>query len=120
MAIVRRNNRYGVKVYVVGEDQRWVGTFDTLREAKRAEREAAVEAAKPKPGVGEEKCEEFAVRFLEEHCHGLERSTIKAYETPVRLFSRDFAGLPERELGAARADDETVFHKEKSEVKAER
>jgi hypothetical protein len=63
MAIVRRNNRYGVKVYVVGEGQRWVGTFDTLREAKRAEREAAVEAAKPKPKLDEEKCEEFAVRF---------------------------------------------------------
>jgi integrase len=94
MARVRRNNRYGVKVYVVGEGQRWVGTFDTLREARRAEREAAVEAAKPKPKVGEEKCEEFAVRFLEEHCHGLVRSTIKTYETPVRLFSRDFAGLP--------------------------
>ena len=61
---------------------------------QRAEREAAVEASKPKPAAGEEKCEEFAVRFLKEQCHGLERSTIKTYETPVRLFSRDFAGLP--------------------------
>jgi integrase len=94
MAIVRRNGRYGVRVYVVGEGQRWVGTYDTMREARRVEREAAVEAAKPKPKMAQLTCEEFAVRFLEEHCHALERSTIKTYETPVRLFSRDFAGVP--------------------------
>jgi integrase len=34
------------------------------------------------------------VRSPRSHCHGLERSTIKTYETPVRLFSRDFAGVP--------------------------
>lgn len=40
--IVKRGNRYGVRVYdpATPNNQRWVGTFATEREAKKAERDA--------------------------------------------------------------------------------
>lgn len=41
MAIIRRDGKYGVRVYDRrAQGQRWVGTFDRLKDAKRAEADA--------------------------------------------------------------------------------
>ena len=41
MAIIRRGGKYGVRVYDRrAQGQRWVGTFDRLKDAKRAEADA--------------------------------------------------------------------------------
>ncbi len=57
--IIKRGNRFGVRVYVAGR-QVWVGTFRTRKDALQAEREALVRV---RPTT-EETVSEFATRWL--------------------------------------------------------
>ncbi len=93
MAVMKRGAKYGVKIYVPGGGQKWVGTFETKREARAAEREAEDEV-QDRRGARDESCDGFAKRWVQDYCGGLEGSTRKTYEYAVRLFARDFAGLP--------------------------
>ncbi len=97
MAVFKRRGKWAAKVYVPGEGQQWLGTFPTKRDA--VERERAFWAERERlerrdARYGSETCDEFAGRWLAHYCAGLEKSTLKTYETPVRAFVRDFAGVP--------------------------
>ncbi len=50
--------------------------------------------AQEKRSVPEETCDGFAVRWVEDYCRDLERSTRATYDYAVRLFARAFAGVP--------------------------
>jgi hypothetical protein len=46
MAIVRRGDRYGVRIWdPVAQRHRWLGTFERLQDAKRAEANAISQPA---------------------------------------------------------------------------
>lgn len=64
MAVIKRGKTFGVQVYVRGE-RRWLGTFPTRAEAKRAEREALSQRLLP----GRETVAEFADRWLVDFNH---------------------------------------------------
>jgi integrase len=67
MAIVKRGDKYGVRVWEpVSQRHRWLGTFDTLKEAKRAEADAAVQPA----ARGSMTVEQWAARWQEDYARG--------------------------------------------------
>jgi integrase len=86
--IVKRGKRWGVRVYGGGR-QRWVGTFNTLREAKRAEREAS---SAPMRG-GSEMCDEFVARWLRDYPRP-SAGTRALNASMVKPFANDFTGIP--------------------------
>src|SRR5829696_8672338 len=82
MTIVKRRGKWGVKVYERGT-QRWVGTFDTFKGAKRAERDAM--DAQRDAG---ETCASLAQRWPSEaaQLRGWRESTPRQYEQMLRPF----------------------------------
>lgn len=93
MTIQKRGERkYGVKVYVPGEGQRWVGTFSSLKKAKTAEAEALLEAHKPKPV--HITIAELGERWLTYHASHLAESTQRTYAESVKAFCKEYGDLP--------------------------
>jgi len=89
MAIIKRKSkrkktRYAVKVSRSGGVQEWLGTFDTLKEAKEAERKAL---SKPR-GYGKETCQSFAERWVRDYPRP-RASTNATNANAVRKFSED-------------------------------
>ncbi len=89
MAIIRRKGkrkktRYAVKVSRSGGVQEWLGTFDTLKEAKEAERKAL---SKPR-GYGKETCQSFARRWVKDYPRP-RASTNATNANAVKKFSED-------------------------------
>ncbi len=65
--ITRRGKSYGVRVYDPElKRKRWVGTFATLREARKAERYAAQARLTGRP----EDCRSFAERWVDDYPRG--------------------------------------------------
>jgi integrase len=86
--IQKRGTSYGVRIYRDGRQQ-WVGTFDTLREARRAERDALTT---PTRGAGET-CDAFALRWPRDYARPSE-VTNRLHRDMLKPFVRDFAGVP--------------------------
>jgi integrase len=85
--IVKRGSSYGVRVYVGGRT-RWVGTFKTRREARRAELEAL-----KRPGSRcEETCDSFASRWVDDYPRPA-AATRRTHRYALKAFIRDFAGI---------------------------
>jgi integrase len=84
--ITERNGRFGVRVYDPGAGQkRWVGTYATKREAKRAERDASFKRGSTERAT----CAEYADRWLAEHPRGA-AATRRTYGYAVKGFKEHF------------------------------
>ena len=90
--------RYGVRVGRGGGEKVWMGTFDTLAEARRAEAEAVVAEPKSKAVT----CEDFVRRFLEHYGERRKDSSYDTARASLRRFVDDFKGRP---LGAIEASE---------------
>ena len=88
MTIIRRGDRYGVKIHTGGK-QKWIGTFTTLREAKRAEAEAVLAPVDTSGAT----IEDYAWEWLEGHCAGKEFATRRQYAESVKAFTARFGDL---------------------------
>ena len=89
MAIIKRKTkekktRYAVKVSRSGGVQEWLGTFDTQKEAKEAERKAL---SKPR-SYGKETCQSFARRWVKDYPRP-RASTNATNANAVKKFSED-------------------------------
>lgn len=99
MSIIKRGNKYGVKV---GQDkkQHWVGTFDTRREAKAAE--AQFLANYKKRTSETESCDEFAGRWVEDYPRP-RAATNRHYTSIAKKFAKDFQGVALPDITRKRA-----------------
>lgn len=99
--IFQRNGKHCVSVYDPGlRRKRWVGTFATLREARRAERDATLRRSSP----GRETCEEFADRWPVDYPREAP-ATCRTYTYAVKRFKEHFGKtrLADLDLPTARA-----------------
>ncbi|MHB1950223.1 MAG: tyrosine-type recombinase/integrase [Acidiferrobacteraceae bacterium] len=104
MTIIRRGSRYGVKVWDAGRrGYRWVGTFETEREAQRAERDAML-----RPGRDRLSIEDWARIWLSDYSRPAPATRV-TYRAAVKrivadLGARDLDGVvrPEARSLAAR------------------
>jgi integrase len=84
--ITERNGRFGVRVYDPGiGHKRWVGTYATRREAKRAERDAGYRRGSAERVT----CSEFADRWLVDHARRA-AATRRTYGYAVKGFKEYF------------------------------
>jgi len=79
--------RYGVRVDKDGE-QRWVGTFETLGEARTAEAQARVS-----PVLSPMTCDEYADHWLEGYSRRNKGSSYSTAESALRKFKDDWKGI---------------------------
>jgi integrase len=87
--IVKRGSSYGVSVYDPAlKRKRWIGTFETLREAREAERGAG----RRRGSVGRLTCGEF-VRLWQENYARPAPATQRTYRYGLRQFDADFGHL---------------------------
>ncbi len=87
--IVKRGGSYGVSVYDPQiKRKRWIGTYGTLREARRAERDAAQRA----PHGRTEDCRSFAARWVDDYPRAAP-ATNRTNRYALRQFEVDFAGV---------------------------
>lgn len=112
MAIVKRKNkrkktRYAVKVSRSGGVQEWLGTYDTLKEAKEIERKALSRPG----GRRKETCESFAKRWVKDYPRP-RASTNATNANAVRAFSEDsrFASLKLDDLDRRTAREWVMEH----------
>lgn len=84
--ILKRSKSYGVRVYQAGR-QVWVGSFPTLREARKAERVALDSLV----ATHDETCDSFAGRWVADFPRP-RASTNRTNGYAVAPFGRDFAG----------------------------
>jgi integrase len=97
--IVRRGESYGVSVYDPAiKKKRWVGSFATLREARRAERDAAQRA----PHGRTEDARSFAERWVDDYPRGA-AATRRTYRYALRQFAAEFRGVGLAEIDRPRA-----------------
>jgi len=104
--IVKRRNRhnrirYGVRVHRGSDRHEWVGTFDTLGEAREAEREALSKRRRSRVPT----CEEYAAFYLEGYERRVKASSYDKAREALRFFRRDF--------GPVRLDDVTPVEAER-------
>lgn len=112
MAIVRRKSkrkkvRYAVKVSRSGGVQEWLGTFDTLQEAKEVERKAL---SKPR-SYRKETCQSFAMRWVKDYPRP-RASTNAVNSSAVKQFAEDarFASLRLDDLDRGTAREWVLKH----------
>ena len=84
--IVRRGTRAGARIYVAGQ-RKWLGTFDTEREAQ----EAIDAALRESDGLAPLDCEVFAKRWMDDYPRP-KASTREVNEQRARGFAEDFKG----------------------------
>lgn len=112
MAIVKRKSktkkiRYAVKVSRSGGTQEWLGTFDTLQEAKEVERKAL---SKPR-SYRKETCQSFARRWVKDYPRP-RASTNATNANAVKQFAEDarFAALRLDDLDRGTAREWVLKH----------
>lgn len=81
--------RYGVRVDRPGRRQEWVGTFDTLAAARKAEARARLESP-----VAAMSCDRLAEFWLEGYRERVKSSSYDTAASALRGFSADFRGIP--------------------------
>jgi hypothetical protein len=87
--IVKRGSSYGVSVYDPGlKRKRWIGTFQTLRDAREAERGAG----RRRGSAGRLTCREF-VRLWQQTYARPAPATQRTYRYALRQFDADFGHL---------------------------
>lgn len=84
--IRERNGRWGVRVYEHGR-WRWVGTFPTAKQARRAEAQAMVEEAREVQTVAE-----YAAVWLEGYEHRVKRSSYQRARSAVSRITKHALG----------------------------
>lgn len=89
MSIMKRGSRWVGRVYVGGGRYRWLGSFDTKREAKAAEARAQLERKRRR---SDETCDEFAARWVGDYPRS-RASTNQHNRERVKPFARDFASV---------------------------
>lgn len=104
MTIIRRKTRtgktrYGVKLDRPGRKQEWVGTFDTIAEARKAEAKARLDRP-----VSQMTCDRFAEFWLEGYAERVKQSSYDTAASALKKFSDDFRGIPLSRLDRVRAD----------------
>jgi integrase len=110
--ILKRKDRYGVRVSINGE-RKWLGTFPTRKEARQAEAQAL--AAKKNPSAGPT-CGEFARRWLAQDCprlsgRKLKADSIREYHQRMQCFIRDFDTTPLSGVAREKAFDWALEHR---------
>jgi hypothetical protein len=86
----RRSGSYGVSVYDPAlQRKRWIGTYETLREARVAERNAA---RRPVQG-STESCDSFAARWMDDYPREAP-ATNRTYRYAVQSFAEQFRDVP--------------------------
>jgi integrase len=103
MSVMKRTGpkgtKWGVKVTVQGK-QRWLGTFDSHKDAKRAEREAMLRAVVP--NEKDITCDEFVQKWPT--LRPRPRAATNDYNRyALAKFAKDFKGVGLREVTAMRA-----------------
>ena len=112
MSIIKRKDRWGVKVSVGGK-QVWVGTYPTRREARQAESKFL---AKHKPTDGErETCAEFVERWLAEFPRP-RASTNKRYKDATVDFVKEFGTRPLDTITRKEARGWAIRHQSKRSI----
>src|SRR4051812_8180010 len=100
MAVRRRGSRWAVEVYDGSRTsrKRYVGTYETQREARDAEREAehAVARRRGRAG-GDETVASFAIRWLDLRPRQ-KASTNQAYREQVKPFADAYGELSLRDV----------------------
>lgn len=86
--IVKRKNRYGVRVYRGGR-QVWIGTYGKLKEARVAERKALVTSG----ATHDESCASFASRWVDDFPRK-RASTNRTNRYAVKPFGEEFGTAP--------------------------
>lgn len=87
--IVKRGSSYGVSVYdPTVKRKRWIGTFETLREAREAERSAG----RRRGSAGRLTCGEFVSLWLEDYARPAP-ATRRTYRYALQRFAADFGHL---------------------------
>lgn len=87
MAIVKRGDKYGVRVWVEGR-HRWLGTFATRAEAKRAEADATIQ-----PAYGSSMTVEYWARIWLERYARPAAATQRTYRYAIDQVIRDVGSL---------------------------
>jgi Phage integrase, N-terminal SAM-like domain len=80
--------RYAVRVNRAGK-QLWVGTFQTIADARKAEAQARVER-----DSGAMTCDEYADFWLEGYRERVRDSSYTTAESSLRAFKVEFKGIP--------------------------
>lgn len=89
MSVFRRGKLWAATIYDPSTQQkRWLGTFETQREAKSAEAKARLQAKTLGPG---ETCDHFAARWTRDYPRR-KRSTNEHNAERVTKFAEDFKG----------------------------
>lgn len=85
--IIKRNKRYGVRIYRAGRQQ-WIGTYATRRETRQAERDALDSPV----ATHDETCDSFARRWVADYPRP-RAATNKQNQYAVAPFAREFEGV---------------------------
>ncbi|MGI8632518.1 MAG: hypothetical protein ACR2NA_08240 [Solirubrobacterales bacterium] len=110
--IIKRTNHYGVRIYRAGR-QVWIGTYPTLREARKAERVALDTPT----ATHDETCDSFAGRWVSDFPRR-RASTNRTNGYAVARFADDFKGV--KMASVARADAHAWAQRHGSKVSAVR
>jgi hypothetical protein len=90
--IRKRGDKWTVLVYdPATRGKRWVGTYDSKRDAGKAEAQAKLERRRKREET--ETCDSFADRWMTDYPRERE-STNMNYAERIKKFARDFKGVP--------------------------
>lgn len=103
--IIKRGERYGVRIYV-GQQQKWVGTYSTCKEARQAEREALL---RPRPAQ-DETVAEFVERWLRDFKRS-RASTNRHNSYMVKPLVAEFGGVKMSDISRRRAREWALRHR---------
>ena len=89
--IRKRGDRWVALLYdPATKGKRWIGTYDSKREASQAEAEAKLERKRRREHT--ETCDEFAARWVNDYPRERESTNI-TYREQVKRFAQDFTGI---------------------------
>lgn len=81
--------RYGVRLDRPGRKQEWIGTFDTIAEARKQEAKARLDSP-----VSTMTCDRFAEHWLEGYRPRVKDSSYDTALSSLKGFIEDFRGIP--------------------------
>lgn len=104
MTIIRRKTRTGKTRYAVkldrpGRRQEWLGTYDTIAEARKVEAKARLGA-----GPRAMTCDRYAEHWLEGYEGRVKQSSYDTAASALAKFIADFRGIPLAQLDRVQAE----------------